>query len=169
MTALLILPVALPMVVAGLLLALPHRALLHRTAGIATAATSAATGLALLTQTSDGQVLVQHVGGWPAGTAISLAADTFSALMLTVTALVTAACLVFASAAGDDRHTWFVPLALLMSAGAHGAFLAADLFNLFVLVEVMLVPSYALLAWTGGRRRIRAARVYLTVNLMAST
>src|SRR5690606_20261051 len=70
---------------------------------------------------------------------------------------------------GVTRHRLFTPLALVLSAGAYGAYLTADLFNLFVFVEVMLAPSYALLVLAGGRRRVAAGRLYLTVNLMAST
>jgi Formate hydrogenlyase subunit 3/Multisubunit Na+/H+ antiporter, MnhD subunit len=38
-----------------------------------------------------------------------------------------------------------------------------------VFVEVMLVPSYVLLTMGGGRRRLTAGRLYVTVNLLAST
>ncbi|MFV2019777.1 monovalent cation/H+ antiporter subunit D family protein [Micromonospora sp. LOL_023] len=158
------------MVVAGLLLATPARLVtLHRVAWLATNAAVMAYGGWLLAVTRDGEVLASRVGGWPAGIAISLAADAFSALMITVVALVTLACGVFAIGSADDRRPYFVPLALVMSAGAYGAFLTADLFNLFVMIEVMLVPSYVLLTTGGGRDRITAGRVYVTVNLLAST
>ncbi|URN13896.1 hypothetical protein LUW77_28500 [Streptomyces radiopugnans] len=58
---------------------------------------------------------------------------------------------------------------MTLSAGVYGAFLTADLFNLFVFVEVMLVPSYALLTMSGGRARTAAGRIYLTFSLLAST
>jgi len=167
-SALLVLPIALPMLGAGVLLVGPYRVGRHRVGGFAVAAAVLVTAGVLLAATSDGSVVALHLGGWPAGFAISLAADTFAALMLAVTSVVTLACAAFAAAAGDDRQRFFVPLVLLMSAGGYGAFLAADLFNLFVLVEVMLVPSYVLLA-LGGGARLSAARVYVTVNLLAST
>lgn len=169
MNAVLVLPIALPMVVAGLLLAAPRLLALHRVAWLLTSAAVLAYGGWLLAATRDGEVLVQRIGGWPPGIAITLAADALSALMITVVALVTLACGVFAAGSADDRRPHFVPLALLMGAGAYGAFLTADLFNLFVLVEVMLVPSYVLLTTGGGRERIAAGRVYVTVNLLAST
>jgi multicomponent Na+:H+ antiporter subunit D len=78
-------------------------------------------------------------------------------------------CLAFAAASGADTDRMFVPLVLVLTAGVHGAYLTADLFNLFVFVEVMLVPSYVLLATGGGAARRAAARLYVTVNLLAST
>jgi len=169
MTRILALPTAVPLLVAGLLLAVPYRPVIHRVAGIGTSTAVFALGAVLLARTRDGSVLTGRIGGWPPGIAISLAVDTFAALMLVATSAVAIACLVFAAGSGDDRHPYLVPLVLLMTAGAYGAFLAADLFNLFVLIEVMLVPSYVLLTAGGGRERIRAGRIYVTVNLLAST
>ncbi|WFE29406.1 monovalent cation/H+ antiporter subunit D family protein [Solwaraspora sp. WMMD791] len=165
----LVLPIVLPLVVAGLLTALPGRAALHRAGWLATSAAVVVDGAVLLASTRDGDVIAERIGGWPAGIAISLAADTLSALLIVTVAVVQLACGVFAAGSGDDRRPFFVPLVLITSAGAYGAFLTADLFNLFVMVEVMLVPSYVLLTTGGGRERITAGRVYVTVNLLAST
>jgi multicomponent Na+:H+ antiporter subunit D len=100
---------------------------------------------------------------------IVFAADQFSALMLTFTALLVLVCLSFAIAIRDDGHRLYLPLVLVLSAGVYGAYLTADLFNLFVFIEVMLAPSYVLMMLTGGRGRLAAGRIYLTVSLLAST
>ncbi|MFV2086964.1 monovalent cation/H+ antiporter subunit D family protein [Micromonospora sp. LOL_021] len=165
----LVCPIVLPLVVAGLLLAVPRRLTLHRIGWLGTGVAVLAQGGTLLAATRRGEVLTERIGGWPAGFAITLAADTFSALMVTVVALVVLLCGVFAIGSGDDRRPYLVPLALMTSAGAFGAFLTADLFNLFVLIEVMLVPSYVLLTAGAGRERTVAGRIYVTVNLLAST
>src|SRR5690606_25161415 len=55
------------------------------------------------------------------------------------------------------------------TAGVYGAYLTADLFNLFVFFEVMLAPSYVLMVLAGRRRQVAAGRIYLTVSLLAST
>src|SRR5699024_2470276 len=57
------------------------------------------------------------------------------------------------------RSRYFAPLALLLLAGANGTLLTGDLFNLFVFLEVMLQPSYALIAMTGTRRRLGIGRL----------
>ncbi|NLU77488.1 monovalent cation/H+ antiporter subunit D family protein [Micromonospora sp. HNM0581] len=152
-----------------MLLVLPNRAGLHRVGGFATMTVVLAAGAVLLVRTSGGALPVLRVGGWPGPIAISLAADALSALLVTVTALVVLCCLVAAVGSGDDRRPYFLPLVLVLTAGADGAFLTTDLFNLFVLVEVMLVPSYVLVGLAGGAGRGGAGRVYVATNLLGST
>jgi multicomponent Na+:H+ antiporter subunit D len=57
----------------------------------------------------------------------------------------------------------------MLIAGVNGAFLTGDVFNLFVFVEVMLLPSYALLAMSGTWRRLGVGRLFLVVNLVTSS
>jgi multicomponent Na+:H+ antiporter subunit D len=118
--------------------------------------------------TYDGTVVVSQVGGWPAPFAIPFAADAFTALMLTVSGLMVVTCTAFAIARRDDEHPMFHALALVLTAGVAGAYLTADLFNLYVWVEVMLIASYVLLTLEASPRRLRAGVVYVTANLMAS-
>ncbi|GAB3862047.1 Na+/H+ antiporter subunit D [Micromonospora andamanensis] len=169
MSGLLLIPVVGPLLVAGVLLALPGRIRLHRIGAFATMVVVLVAGLVLLVRTSDGAVPVLRVGGWPGPIAISLAADALSALLVTVTAVVVLCCLVSAVGSGDDSRPYFLPLVLVLTAGGSGAFLTTDLFNLFVLIEVMLVPSYVLLSLTGGAGRGGAGRVYVATNLLGST
>lgn len=161
------LPVAVPLLAAALLIAMPRRRSLHLITGVIVNAGVLALGGMLLAATMNGTVLTQRIGGWPAGFAITLAADAFSALMLTVSALLVLASLAYAALAGEGGPL-FTPLALILAAGVYGAYLTADLFNLFVFIEVMLAPSYALLTMTGGARAA-AGRIYVTVSLLAST
>ena len=126
-------------------------------------------GAALVGATSDGTVIVAQVAGWPAGIAIPFVADLLSSLMLVVSGMLVLASVSFALRTGHGQDRLFAPLVLIMTAGVYGAYLTADLFNLFVMVEVALLPSYVLLAWRGTPGAVRAARLYLTVNLTAST
>src|SRR5699024_11659539 len=76
-----------------------------------------------------------------------------------------------ASRAANSRY--FAPLILILTAGVNGALLTADLFNLFVFLEVMLLPSYGLYVLSANRklplRRVHGARLYVTMNLFTST
>jgi multicomponent Na+:H+ antiporter subunit D len=166
--AVLSLPVAVPLLAAAMLGAMPRRRRLHLVTGVAVTGGILLLGGALLATAVGGTVLAQDIGGWPPGFAITLAADAFSALMLTVSALLVLASLAYAAVAGEGGPL-FTPLTLILSAGVYGAFLTADLFNLFVFVEVMLTPSYALLTMTGGGGRAAAGRIYVTASLLAST
>ncbi len=164
----------LPLFVAGPLLAAVI-ALVARPPGVGralvllTPALVCLGGVALVAATSDGTVVAAQVAGWPAGIAIPFVADLLSALMLVVSGLLVLASVSFALRTGHGQDRLFAPLVLMMTAGVYGAYLTADLFNLFVMVEVALLPSYVLLAWRGTPAAIRAARLYLTVNLTAST
>ncbi len=173
MNGLLVLPVAGPLLAAGLLLLRrprPAGPVLDRWVGLATSAGVVVVAALLLGRSLRGPVPAVRIGGWPDGIAITLAADPFSALMLLLTSVVTFLGLLFAAGTGEDALRPTVPLVLVMSAGVSGALTTADLFNLFVFVEVVLVPSYVLLALGRDRRRVVAgARLYVTVNLLAST
>lgn len=130
---------------------------------------SAAGGVGLLLEHRHTPVIATQLGGFPGGIAIPFASDTLAAVMITVTSLVTAIVLGFARRTGEDRLRFFPALALMLLAGVNGGLLTGDIFNLFVFVEVMLLPSYALLAMTGTWRRLGAGRTFLVVNLVTSS
>lgn len=126
-------------------------------------------GVALLVTHRETPVLAHDVGGFAPGIAIALVSDTFSAVMITVTGFTTAACIVFALISGEARLRFFPTLVMMLSAGVNGALLTGDMFNLFVFIEVMLLPSYALIAMTGTWRRLGVGRLFVVINLVTST
>ena len=75
---------------------------------------------------------------------ITLVVDRLSALMLVVSSIVLLAVVFYAIGQGirdgDERQPMsiFLPTYLVLSAGVCNAFLAGDLFNLFVGFEVLL-------------------------------
>ena len=168
MSALLPLVLVGPLVGAAAAVSIRHLAV-RRVIGLATAASVLAVAVTLVTAARDGDVLAAQVGGWPPGVSITFAADLFSALMLALTSLLVVASLCFAAATGDDEDRFFVPLALVLSAGVFGALLTADLFNLFVCIEMALIPSYVLMTRTGTAGILAAGRLYIVVNLLGST
>ncbi|MCP2266159.1 Na+/H+ antiporter subunit D [Promicromonospora thailandica] len=62
----------------------------------------------------------------------------------------------------------FHPTFLVLAAGVADAFLAGDLFNLYVGFEILLAASYVLLTLGGTSERIRAGSVYVVVALLSS-
>ena len=102
--------------------------------------------------------------------ASSLALDRLSALLVALTALLALPVLVFAEAtAGPRRAPHFHAFFQFQLAGLNGAFLTADLFNLFVFFEVLLIASYALLLHAGGGRALRSGYHYVVINLAGSS
>ena len=175
MNNLLPLPVLIPMLGAGLTLVLGRRALLQRFVSLLCLSAVCAIAGVLMWQTHTAGVQTLWVGAWPRGMGIVLVADRLSALMLGVAALVTLAVLVFST--GQDAEevrretpvSIFHPTFLILCAGVSNAFLAGDLFNLFVSFEMLLFASYVLLTMGGTGARIRAGSMYVVVNLLSSS
>ena len=175
MTALVPLVVILPILGAALALLATGRPRTQRLiAGVALTAVLGI-GIALMAAVADGSMLVMPVGGWPVPFGIVLVVDRISALLLTVSAAVLLAVLVFSIgqgiADGDDREapvSIFYPTYLVLATGVFDAFVAGDLFNLYVGFEILLVASYVLITVGGTEPRIRAGTTYIVVSLVSS-
>ncbi len=161
-----IVPVVLPLMCGALLVLLAGRAptFMARVSVAATAALLAVT-IALLIQADSGSVQAYLLGNWRAPFGISLVLDRLSALMLALTAGVALAALIYARGGDDQRGPHFHALFQFQLMGLNGAFLTADLFNLFVFFEVMLISSYGLLLHGAGAVRLRASLHYVGFNL----
>ncbi|GAA2120681.1 Na+/H+ antiporter subunit D [Streptomyces synnematoformans] len=173
MTGLLLaVPVLLPALGAGVvLLRLPRPAARGVSTLVLAAVAADAAALLVLADTRGPQAL--HVGGWPAPLGVPLVADRLSALLLTVSALVALAVLVFAIGQGtaEERRRSaevFHPAYLLLVTGVSLAFLTGDLFNLFVAFEVMLAASYVLITLNAGESRTRSGMTYTVVSMTSS-
>jgi len=162
-------PVVLPLL-GGAALLLIERRRPQWTAPISMATTAALLALAavLLVRAADGTVEVYLFGNWRAPFGIAFALDRLSALMLVLTAIVALASVIYARGGDDARGAHFHPLFQFQLMGLNGAFLTADLFNLFVFFEILLAASYGLLLHGGGAQRMKAAIHYVSFNLAAS-
>ncbi len=163
-------PVLLPLL-AGAVLVLLEQARSRWVAPLSMAACVALALLAalLVAQASAGEVQVTLLGNWRSPWGISLALDRLSALMLLLTALVACAALLFAWGGEAQRGLHFHSLFQFQLMGLCGAFLTADLFNLFVFFEVLLAASYGLLLHGATPARTRAAVHYVVFNLAGSS
>lgn len=164
-----ILPILLPFA-AALLQLLGSRLDIAYQRGVGLVAALLGIGVALwLVQLADTDItLVYKLGNWSAPFGIVLVADRLAAGMVLLTALLAGAALLYATAGFDRQGRHFHPLFQLQIVGLQGAFLTGDLFNLFVFFEIMLLASYALLAYGGGIARTRAGLAYVVLNLVGS-
>ncbi|ROR91654.1 Na+/H+ antiporter subunit D [Nocardioides aurantiacus] len=173
MTSLVPLPVILPLLGTGATLMLFRfpRAQRIVSALVLTAVVVVAAVL-LVSVDRDGTQVV-WLGGWE-GLGIALVADRLAVLMLLVSAVVTLAVLLYSigqGITGDERETpvsIYHPTFLTLVAGVSNAFLAGDLFNLFVSFEMLLFSSYVLLTLGGTAARVRAGTIYVVVNVVSS-
>ncbi len=168
---LLVLPVLLPLGTAALML-LGDRS---RSFKAAANVLSAALGLViavLLLQGVDARgpaaFGIYLPGNWSVPFGIVLVADRLSAQMVVLTGAVGLAAALYALARWQQAGVYFHVLFQLQLMGLYGAFLTADLFNLFVFFEVLLAASYGLLLHGGGAPRVRAGLHYIAINLVAS-
>ena len=112
---------------------------------------------------------VYLASNWVAPFGIALALDRLSAMMLLLTSIIGLASCVYSASRWHKAGVHFHPMFQFQLMGISGAFLTADLFNLFVFFEIMLAASYGLLLHGSGRLRVQAGMHYIAINLAASS
>lgn len=110
------------------------------------------------------------IGGWEIGLGISFYADNLAALMVLMSSLVLAACSLYARHyfATQKNHELFWPLWLLLGAALNALFLAGDLFNIYVTLELLGISAATLTSLGHKRAALHAALRYLVVGLFGS-
>ena len=168
------LAVLIPFLGAALNFVIVHRNRLQRTVTVGAMALTLVLDAVMLADVWNQGPQAVHLGGWAAPYGIVMVVDQLSALMLVVSVVVSLAVLVYAVsegvAGGDDEGpiSIFYPTFLLLVAGVSNAFLAGDLFNLYVGCEILLTASYVLLTMGGTAQRIRAGVTYVVVSVISS-
>lgn len=113
--------------------------------------------------------LVYQLGNWQQPYGIALYVDQVSALLVFLTNLVAFCAHLYSCAGEDKKGGFFHPLMMFQVTGICGAFLTADIFNLFVFFEILLIASYSLMIHGGGKSRVVANSHYLFLNLLGSS
>ena len=168
--ALLVAPILIPLCSLLLAIILRRNLLAVRVLSLSGAALLLAVGLVLVWQAAQGVVLSGQVGNWQAPFGISLVIDRLSAVMIAISALIALVTLFYGvakdndSKIGRDFHLFIQGLLT----GICGAFITADIFNLYVWFEVLLIASFALMALGGGSRRLAGSMTYVALNLFAT-
>jgi multicomponent Na+:H+ antiporter subunit D len=167
----LVLPLLIPLLTAVLSLLFRHSRTVQRILALAGTAALFGVSLLLLLTVAQSNILVLHLGDWPAPYGITLVADIFSTIMLTISGLMGLVVVIYSLAVTDSRRESFgyYPLLQALLMGVCGAFVTGDIFNLFVWFEVMLIASFALLTLGGERAQLEGGIKYVTLNLLAST
>ncbi|HTH06098.1 MAG TPA: proton-conducting transporter membrane subunit, partial [Ilumatobacteraceae bacterium] len=175
MTALIPLLVTLPLLGAAIaLIAGRHRRTQVVVSVVTLALVMVIAGVLLYVVDTTGVPLAVSVGGWPVPFGIVLYVDRLAALLVVVSSVVLLAVLLFSvgqgAADGDDDTpvSIFHPSYLILAAGIFTAFIAGDLFNLYVGFEILLVASYVLITLGSTESRIRTGSVYIVVSLVSS-
>lgn len=111
------------------------------------------------------------MGKWLPPFGISFTADIMGAAFALASAVVTLVVLFYVQPSIVERQIryGYYPLVLLLLAGVTGAFLTADLFNLYVWFEVMLIASFGLIIMGGRKLQLDGAVKYGFLNFLATT
>ena len=170
---LIVVPIVLPLLATALLLLLGEkRRRLRSVVNVLATFAGLVVAIALLRRADGGggpgEIGVYLASNWQAPFGIVLVADRLSTLMLALVGVVSFCAALYAEAAWARAGVYFHPLFQIQLMGLNGAFLTADLFNLFVFFEVMLAASYGLQLHASGSTRVRSGLHYIAVNLLAS-
>ncbi len=128
-------------------------------------------GLSVMSLVSIGKSGMYHMGGWDTPIGIDLRLDGLSVLMLLSISIVGFAATLFSTRymqSYTSRHRYY-SLFLFMVAGMNGAVLAADIFNLYVFMEIASIASFALVAFGCGHEDLEAAFKYIVLGGVAAT
>lgn len=125
--------------------------------------------LLLLKVNTEG-IQVMQAGGWAAPFGITFVADTFSSLLVLLTAIAGLAVSIYSVGSIRNARVKFgyFPIFHLLIMGLSGAFLTGDIFNLYVWFEIIIISSFVLLTIGGEKAQIEGAIKYVTMNLLAS-
>lgn len=167
---LLLLPILIPLAAALLVALLPARG--QQWVGVAAALAQLLAAGALLAALPEGGRVSVLLGNWPQPYGIELAADMLSAALVLVSALLGLAVMLYSIGRDDAQSSAATPLMLGLLASVAAVFLAADLFNLYVWFELMLITTLGLLVRggdpRGSARGNEAAFKYLALNLLGT-
>jgi multicomponent Na+:H+ antiporter subunit D len=113
-----------------------------------------------------------HLGGWAPPIGIEYVLDHLSAFMATVITLVGTLGLIYSRRSilheAPERFVNLYALAMLLLAGLAGMIVTADLFNLFVFLEIASLSTYALTS-VGDERGPVASFRYLILGSIAGS
>jgi len=164
-------PILIPLATAIACLFASGRLGVQRVLSVLGASGLLASAVVLLLHHTGGEISPVQVGGWDAPYGITLVADGFASIMVLLNAICGLACVVYGLGSTDavrERHGYHICTHTLLAA-VSGAFLAGDLFNLFVWFEVMLISSFVLITLGGTRGQLEGGIKYVTLNLISST
>ncbi len=110
------------------------------------------------------------LGGWEPPLGIALRADGLSVAMLAMTGAVGLLVSVGALDALRDarQRQYFWPLWLLLLSGMNGVYLSTDIFNLYVMIEVIALAAVGLTVLSGTREALRAGLEYMYASILGA-
>lgn len=128
----------------------------------------------LLQEVITGGTLSYQLGGWAAPWGIEYRIDKLNGYLLLLVSGVSTIVLVASQTSirkelPENRHTFFYTAYLLCLTGLLGILATADVFNVFVFLEISALSSYTLIAIGTDRRALTASYQYLVMGTIGAT
>ncbi len=128
--------------------------------------------IALLGQVAESGEVVYLLGGWPRPYGIEFRVDPLNGLLLVVICTIALLSSIYSIRAAavetPDKCPQFYTLYLLLVTGLLGMSMTGDAFNLYVLVEVASLTSYALIAMR-SKRAVLASFNYIIMGTIGAS
>ena len=167
---LLILPILLPFLCALVLVFTKNKNNTSKILYIGTMSVTTVISLALLIYVLNHKPITLDFGGWKAPFGIQFLGDSLSLLLVTITSFVVTLIMSYGFGRGENRvNRYYLPTFILfLTVGVIGSFLTSDLFNLYVMFEIMLLASFVLVTLGQSVEQLRAAIIYVVLNIIGS-
>lgn len=170
MNNLILIPILVPLITGLILFFFKERLTLTRRIAITSLLiTTIVTGW-LLIDVSMNQSLVINFGDWQPPFGIQFVGDELGLLFTTVSCFVVTIIIYFGFGKRERvANRYFLPsFILFLLTGVNGSFLTADIFNLYVMFEIMLLASFVLLTLGQSIEQLRASIIYVVINVVSS-
>ena len=164
------LPILIPLITVIALLFAGKRVGLMKIIGISGGALIFISSLYIFFEVKNEGIQITQAGGWKAPFGITLVIDLYSAVMLLISSFNAILVGIYALQGIDakrHRFRFFLFFHTLMM-GVGGAYIAGDLFNLYVWFEVMVLSSFVLISLGSEKEQLEGAIKYVTMNLLGS-
>jgi multicomponent Na+:H+ antiporter subunit D len=110
------------------------------------------------------------IGGWQPPLGIRLSINEFSAIMLLMTSTIGLAITFYSTQYFDDneKEVRFWPLWWFLITALNGIFISSDIFNTYIMLELLGLSAVSLIAIQGTQQALQASFQYLLVGLFGS-
>ncbi len=110
------------------------------------------------------------IGGWQRPLGIRLLVNEFSAIMLLMTSTIGLAITYYSTQYfdDDDKELRFWPLWWFLITALNGIFISSDIFNTYIMLELLGLSAVSLIAIQGTQQALQASFQYLLVGLFGS-
>ncbi|RZI01307.1 Na+/H+ antiporter subunit D [Staphylococcus condimenti] len=170
MNNILLIPLLVPLVTGLVLFFFKERLMVTRRIAITMLVITTSVSVYLLVHVFNHQTLVINFGDWQPPFGIQFVGDTLGLIFTTIANFVVTVIIYFGF--GKKEHLanrYFLPsFILFMLTGVNGSFLTADIFNLYVMFEIMLISSFVLLTLGQTVEQLRASVIYVVMNVVSS-